>query len=111
MSQGLHHFHQRKRLYEKLESIPSPDKLKRLLDYAVYVGGSIGPFLTIPQLIKIWIGQNATGVSAFSWGSYLVASVFWVVYGIVHNEKPIIFTNSIWVLMNGLVMLGALIYG
>lgn len=111
MNQGLHHYHQRKRLDEKPEAIPSADKLKRWLDYVVYVGGSIGPFLTIPQLVKIWIGKNAAGVSAFSWGSYLVASVFWVIYGVVHKEKPIIFTNSIWVLMNGLVMIGALIYG
>jgi len=108
---GLHHFHKRKRIYQKHEPYPHPSKLKRFIDKSIYVIAVFGMVMTIPQITKIWVEKNAAGVSAISWGAYMVGATFWLTYGIVHKEKPIIFTNSIWIFLEILVVVGTLIYG
>ena len=108
---GLHHFHVRKRRYKKHEQYPHPNKFKRFLDKIIYLVAIVGPIMTIPQLMKIWVDKNAAGVSAVSWGAYFFISIFWVTYGIAHKDKPIIFSSSIWVILHGLVAVGTLLYG
>lgn len=110
-SQGLHHFHKRKRIYVKHEPYPHPDKWKRVMDKLIYIVGIFGPIMTIPQLTIIWIEKNAGGVSLISWSSYLVIAVFWITYGIMHKEKPIIFANCLWILLEIFIIIGVLLYG
>jgi len=110
-TKGLHHYHKRKRISQRLEPVPSKDKNKRFLDKAIYFVGVFGPIMTLPQLAKIWIEKNAVGVSAISWGAYLLAAIFWLNYGILHKEKPIILTYSLWIVLETLIVIGTLIYG
>ncbi len=109
-SKGLHHFHKRKRIHVKHEKYPHPNKLKNLMDRFIYVVVFIGPLFTIPQIYKIFVEQNATGVSVFTWGTYSLGSFFWLMYGVMHKEKPIIITNILWGIMNFSVMVGAVMY-
>ena len=108
---GLHHFQIRKRVFEKKEKYPSSSKLKRYMDKAIFVMGALGPIMTIPQLFEIWVRKNASGVSAVSWGSYFIIAIFWLAYGIIHKEKPIIFTYILWIIFDALIVAGALMYG
>ncbi|MBW2978357.1 hypothetical protein KY331_05930 [Candidatus Woesearchaeota archaeon] len=110
-TEGLHHFHVRKRIHKKHEKYPHPDKFKRFMDKAIYAGGVIGPIMTIPQLTKIWIDKNASGVSAISWFTYLITAVFWVIYGIQHKEKPIIYTYGVWIILDAFIVIGTIMYG
>lgn len=110
-SKGLHHFYKRKRIHEKHEPYPHPQKFKRIMDKLIYVVGIVGPIFTLPQLFKIWIGKNATGVSAISWFTFFIAALFWLIYGIAHKEKPIIFVYGIWAVLDFLIFLGTLLYG
>ncbi len=112
MQTGLHHLHKRKRISQKnLEPYPSKDKLKNLLDKLVYIMGAFGLIMTIPQILKIWLDQNAAGVSVISWSAYLLSSIVWVAYGIVHKEKPIIVIYSMWIIMKLLIIIGTILYG
>ena len=111
MPSSLHHFHKRKRIHKKLEEYPSPNKWISLIDNLTYFVAIFGPIMTIPQVTKIWIDKNATGVSIISWVSYLIAAVFWLIYGIAHKEKPIIFANIIWIFLEILIITGTFIYG
>lgn len=111
LDHGLYHFHKRKRIHQKLEPYPHPDKWKRLMDNLIYVVGIFGPVMTIPQLIKIWVEKNASGVSAISWAAYLIASLFWLAYGVMHREWPIIFNAVLWVVLEILIIIGAIVYG
>ena len=108
---GLHHIHKRKRIYLKHEPYPHPDKWKRLMDKLVYAVGIIGPLMTTPQAAKIWINHNAVGISLISWITYTFSSVIWSVYGIMHKDKPITISSLMFVVVNLLVVVGALIYG
>lgn len=111
MSEGLHHFHKRKRIYQKLEPYPHPDKLKRVIDKCIYIVTLFGLVMTIPQLTKIWLGKNAEGVSVISWTAYLFSAGFWMAYGVVHKEKPIIFSNLAWIILELFIIIGIVMYG
>ncbi len=100
-SHGLHHFLTRKREL----------KWKRIFDKLIYVVGVIGPLMTLPQVFKIWINHQVSGVSIISWAAYLIMAFFWVIYGFIHKEKPIILTYLLWVLLDALVVLGVVVYG
>ena len=108
---GMHHFHIRKRVHENLEPYPHPNKWKRFMDKAIYVVGAFGLVMTLPQLMNIWVDQNAAGVSVVSWGAYLVCAIFWLAYGLLHRVKPIIYTNSVWIVLETMIITGALMYG
>ncbi len=108
---GLHHFHKRKRIHVKHEPYPHPNKWKRFLDKTIYVVGVAGPIMTIPQVIKIWVHQNAAGVSLASWTAYGIIAAIWLVYGIVHRTWPIVINYSIWIFFEILIVIGIILYG
>ena len=111
MVEPLHHLHRRKRIHYKHEPYPHPHKWKRILDKTIYAVGIAGPIITIPQITKIWLEENATGLSLTAWCGYTCFSVIWLLYGIAHKEKPIIVTNTAVIITNGLVTLGVILYG
>jgi uncharacterized protein with PQ loop repeat len=104
---GLHHYHRRQRLVKN----KSEGKLIKIFDRIIYVVAILGPLTTLPQIIKIWNERNADGVAASTWCAFLFFNTFWITYGILHREKPIIITYILWFLMNGSVALGAILYG
>lgn len=110
-SLGTHHLHVRKRIHQKHEHYPHPNKLKRVLDKAVYAIGAFGLIMTIPQITIIWVEKNAAGVSAGAWFAYTIVAMFWLLYGIVHKEKPLIMFYSLAILLNAIVLVGTLVYG
>lgn len=108
---SFHHLHKRKRIHLKEEKYPHSNKWIRFFDVVIYVVAVLGPLITLPQVLKIWEEQNASGVSLFSWVGYTCAASLWLVYGIIHKEKPIIFANLIGIIMNISVISGIWIYG
>jgi MtN3 and saliva related transmembrane protein len=97
MRNSLHHLRQRERPHTRF-------------DRAMFVVGALGPISTFPQIYTIFFHHNASGVSAISWIIYTLLSIVWLIYGLVHKEKVIIFSNILWILMNSLVAIGAIIY-
>ena len=110
-TEGFHHYHIRKRIHQKHEQFPHPDKFKRIFDKVIYVAVIVGPIMNLPQLFKIWVSQSASGVSFTSWISFSIISVFWFIYGILHKEKPVIFMNFALIIVQALIAIGALRYG
>lgn len=110
-SQGMHHYQIRKRIHEKHEPYPHPDRLKRFIDKIIYLVAVLGPAMIIPQLIKIWLYQDAGGVSLLTWAGFAFFSIIWLIYGFLHKEKPIIFMNTLLLIFQIMVASGVLIYG
>jgi uncharacterized protein with PQ loop repeat len=67
--------------------------------------------MTVPQVLTIWIGHKAAGVSLFSWGAYMLSAVVWFVYGIQKRDKNIYLPCIGWMALDVGVILGVLIYG
>lgn len=99
-----HHLHRRKRIHRKHEVYPHPDPLKRFMDMVIYAVSILGPALTIPQALTIWSSRSAEGLSLITWSSYLFFSGLWLFYGVLHKEKPIIFSNILWIVVNGFIV-------
>lgn len=110
MALGRHHQHLRKRMYKNLEPFPHPRFWIRFLDRTVFVVGFLSPAFTFPQLYEIYIIGNATGVSVLTWTAYAFFDIPWIVYGVVHRERAIIFAYTLWLVVNILVAVGALLY-
>ena len=110
MTHAFHHLHKRKRVYQKQEPYPHPNKLHRIVDHLVYLVALLGPILTIPQVTQIWFNKTAVGVSLFSWSAFVVMESVWLTYGIIHKEKPIIITNIGWLTVEILIVIGVVIY-
>lgn len=66
--------------------------------------------MNLPQLFKIWLQKDATGVSFISWASFSIFSLAWLVYGILHREKPIIFMNLLLMVIQALIATGVILY-
>ncbi len=84
---------------------------EKLIDNLIYIAGILSPIITIPQLTTIWIQKNAAGVSIISWTSYLLVAFFWLIYGVIHKYKPLIFTYAIWIVLDALIVIGTFLYG
>ncbi len=103
MIHGLHNFHLTKRGREAAER-------RHLFDQFMYLVGLFAPLMTVPQIVKIWYYQDADGVSWLSWGGYMVGSLFWFIYGIIHKEKPLIVCNGVAALLQFAVVIGTVLY-
>jgi uncharacterized protein with PQ loop repeat len=110
-TKGLHHYHIRKRMYQKYEPYPSPVKINKIYDKIIYIVVIIGPIMNLPQLFRIWITKNATGVSFVSWMGFSIISVVWLGYGILHRDKPILLMNFALMIIQALIAIGTFIYG
>jgi uncharacterized protein with PQ loop repeat len=107
----LHHYHKRKRVQKKLENNPSREKAIKFMDKAIYIGIFIGIALTVPQAVKIWVGKTAEGVSVITWLGYMFGALFWMYYGFLHKEKPIIVKSILWIILYIIIVIGIFIYG
>ncbi|PIR83960.1 hypothetical protein COU18_00925 [Candidatus Kaiserbacteria bacterium CG10_big_fil_rev_8_21_14_0_10_51_14] len=106
----MRHLLLRKRVTKTLEPYPARTIWKRVLDKLVYTVGIIGPLMTLPQIILIYAGQDASGVSPLTWFGWALLDIPWIVYGLVHREWPIVTTYSLWLSMNLIVAIGAVMY-
>jgi len=109
-AQGIHHLHRRKRIHQQHQPYPHPNKWIRLLDKVVLIIAILAPLGTLPQVYKIYAEKSAAGVSAFTWALYAIFSLPWLVYGIVHKEKPIAISYSLNILTYIAVIAGILLY-
>lgn len=81
--------------------------LRRLL-------GSMSIFtlaMTVPQVWTIWIGHQASGVSVLSWSAYLLSAILWFWFGLQQGDKNVYLPCVGWVILDGAVIAGALLYG
>lgn len=86
--------------------VPSGTVMNRLLG-----GMSVFTMLmTIPQVLTIWVGHEAAGVSVVSWSAYLVSAVLWFWYGLQKRDKNIYLPCVGWVGLDTAVIVGALVY-
>jgi uncharacterized protein with PQ loop repeat len=67
--------------------------------------------MTVPQVMTIWVGHQAAGVSVVSWSAYLLSAILWFWYGLQKRDKNIYLPCVGWAGMDAAVIVGALVYG
>lgn len=108
MNIGFHHFLY-KHKYPEQNPLMNNSKFRLLVDKGVYVIGFLGILVILPQILNIWIGKNTQGISLVTWLGFLVGSSFWLFYGLIHKEKPIIFINLAVILADLIVIIGLIL--
>jgi uncharacterized protein with PQ loop repeat len=66
--------------------------------------------MTVPQVLTIWLGHRAAGVSLVSWSAYLASALMWFWYGIQKRDKNIYLPCVGWIVLDGAVIVGAMMY-
>ncbi len=66
--------------------------------------------MTVPQVLTIWVGHQAAGVSVVSWSAYLFSAILWFWYGLQKHDKNIYLPCVGWVGLDAAVIVGAVIY-
>jgi uncharacterized protein with PQ loop repeat len=82
----------------------------KALDRVVMVVSILYPLSALPQLIEI-IHGNSAGVSVVSWLSFLTCAGLFLVYGLRHRVMPMIVSNSLWVVIDGMVVASLIVVG
>jgi uncharacterized protein with PQ loop repeat len=67
--------------------------------------------MTVPQVLTIWVGHQAAGVSIISWSAYLTSAVLWLWFGTHQRDKNIYLPCVGWIALDSAVIVGAVIYG
>ncbi len=66
--------------------------------------------MTIPQVLTIWVGHQAAGISVVSWSAYLLSAILWFAYGLQKGDKNIYLPCVGWAGLDAAVIVGAVIY-
>ena len=103
------HHHQIKRKKKKSKKIKN-EKYIYLLDKLVLIIGLVVPFLTFLQAYKIWSTQSADGISLVTYSGYIVTNIIWLLYGLAHQEKPLIIMYVLLAICNASIVVGAFLY-
>ena len=80
------------------------------LDKIVYAAGIIAIIMMIPQLRLIYVEKNAAGLEPITWITLALLNIPWIIYGVAHKEKPIVLIYSLWIIVNALIFIGAVMY-
>lgn len=104
MNLGFHHLVEKARALET--GAEENKKFRNFINKFIYFIGGFGVAVIIPQVSKVWIGRQVEGVSLTTWAGFFITSVFWLFYGLVHKEKPIIYTNIAVGFLDFLIILG-----
>lgn len=96
------HLHLHKYITRKKE-ITVVDKLMGL-------AAVVHPLSAVPQVYQIYSTHNVAGISLLTWFSFMLLGLVFLFYGILHNIKPFIVTQVLWFIVDGLVVLGVLLY-
>jgi uncharacterized protein with PQ loop repeat len=66
--------------------------------------------MTVPQVLTIWVGHQAAGVSVVSWSAYLLSAILWFWYGLQKRDRNIYLPCVGWIGLDTAVIVGAVIY-
>ena len=84
---------------------------QRAVDKMMNSVAFISPLSATPQIFTIFGKQEATGVSLASWVLYLLIGLVTLAYGSFHKLRPIIISQSLWTIIDLVIITGVIMYG
>ena len=83
----------------------------KIVDRLVYFVAIVEPLCSIPQAYQIYHDKSAGSVSLLAWIGFELLTLIWLWYGIEHREKMILIYQGLFFVIDGSVVVGAIIYG
>lgn len=103
-------------IYQKLNRFRKyiPRRAKRTVATfilnTVLIFSVAGPVMTIPQVAKIYTEHAAAGLSLLTWSAYLFIAFFWLNYGLLIRNRPIVLANACGMVVHTLTIIGIVLY-
>lgn len=85
---------------------PAPSGLEKFLR----ILSVVTMLMTVPQVLAVWVGRNAEGVSLLSWAAYLFSACLWFVYGIRKRDKTIYLACIGWIALDAAIIVGVIVH-
>lgn len=73
------------------------------IDTLGMTAGTISAITFLPQVIKTWKSKSAKDISVLMFSFATISVILWLIYGILINNWPVIYTNGC-VLILSLIM-------
>lgn len=102
MAHFLYNLHRHKKIKHK--------KSHSGFDHFMFFIALMGPIMTIPQVYDIYSTKKVAGFSTITWGAYAIFAVFWIIYSIIHKDKPILINSFAFLFLNTLVLIGIFLF-
>ena len=85
-------------------------RMLRVFEPLMVITGIVTPLATIPSISKLYFthSQHASGQSLTTWSIFALASLLWLVYGLL-NRKPAIYVGNIIPLAMNLLMVNGIL--
>ena len=99
--------HQHPRIDEGTQNTKSNTRLRRVLAAMSIVT----LLMSIPQVLTVWLGGRAQGVSIATWSTYFLSALLWFWFGLSKRDKNIYLPCIGWMIVDVLVVVGAIVYG
>ncbi len=80
-------------------------KTTKLIDSLAYFVGVVGNAAVIPQIVKAW-GSEAPGLAVTTWALFVIISLIWLAYAVIHKQKPLIVAQVVGLTCNIAVVAG-----
>lgn len=78
---------------------------RKTIDSLAYFIGVTGNFAVIPQVIKAWQSKTP-GMSVLTWILFVGIGLIWLVYAVIHRQKPLIVAQVVCLLCDSAVVMG-----
>jgi uncharacterized protein with PQ loop repeat len=88
---------------------PETTGLGRVLSRVLGITSLFTMLMTIPQVLTIWLGHQAGGVSLLSWSAYLISAALWLWYGVQRRAPNIYLACLGWIILDCAVIIGVLV--
>lgn len=85
-------------------------KIVTMIDSCMGVAAVIHPLTATPQVYAIYTTHDVSGVSLWTWLGFMLLGLVFLAYGIIHDLKPILITQTLWFVVDILVVIGILLY-
>ena len=81
-----------------------------IIDTLMNAASVIHPMTAIPQVYTIYSTQDVSGVSLITWFGFMALGCIFLAYGIIHRIKPFILTQTLWFVVDFLIVIGVVIF-
>lgn len=76
----------------------------------VYIFGLATPLFMIPQAVAIFFNKNAANISLVMWSFFLLADVVWIIYGVHHKIRPLVYSHALYFIVESVIIAGIVLY-
>jgi uncharacterized protein with PQ loop repeat len=80
------------------------------LSQIILIVAIVEPLIALPQIYEIYAKQDAGSVSFLTWFLYAFTGVIWLYYGLKINNRPLIITSILNIIMEVILVIGIVLY-